>query len=934
MPSDRTAGDYETLRQLLAAKAFVTPGEGRVLRDPSGATPPWLFYGGEVSLTAGGVHLMASLVLERLATFEATQIATYGVSAIPLVAACVAQGGERYSGIIVRKEPKQYGFVRQVDGPVDVSRAVVIVDDAVTSGGSVQKAARVLEAAGLRVEGAVCLVEFSGYGAREWLTARGYRLETLYDVWRDLGRPGTRGEPPLRAVAPWAADPLPPGLPPAVAARRVGEHLLRTGRLPRPPDHLDRPYRTAGGTFISIRRRADDMRLARAGTRRLDEQANPLQNLVLAAAEGVLNAGLQTPDDLAAVKFAVSFLGDPEPISAGQIDHRHHALVVRGFGPLDRAGVALPHSPHYDDEIGQYHYARTVSGRFRDIEPHALYRQPLERACEPGDTWPPYGAPPGILDWTGSPELLRALALQVRAITRSHRGVPPAGEPAPALVAGGPFHGVGVSLYADGLAGCAISLAGDLTEAVREATWAALEDSRYATGPRASAAGELTTVVSLLLHRRPLGRLDAGRLRLFYRLGRDTLQAADGTRVETVLAHFAAQQSVGQLAYQDQVLQKAGLTAQQARWTAYETVSWVVTSDRERRMELGHPARTGRGSHDPGHLLRLARDIAGYVTGQRSADGLPAYAFAPWTGSSTAAGTATRILIAITGLLEAATLLGDEVFTAARSMLGLFIDGDQVRVPRPGLRWDHAADAQLLTCLCLSDMDGQHRDLAAALARRLRLLVRADGAIYAGQVRMSADLDLLSGSVLLSLARADSRVPGALADIDLPAILSFYRERFRLAAPWGMIWWHGQAWSALAARGEEYGRFATDLADWAIGRQSLASGAFVIHDMEPERASFLTACVLEMLADTWRLARQSGDEERAGRYRRAWRRGAEFVDSLTFRDGDAFFSAQPAACVGGVRATLPSSELRIDFAGHALIALAKGLRASAGDRQD
>jgi orotate phosphoribosyltransferase len=392
MPSDRPDGDYEALRQLLAAKAFVTPGGGRVLRGPSGSAPPWLFYGGEVSLTAEGARLMASLVLERLATFEATQIATYGVSAIPLVATCIAQGGQRYSGLIVRKETKQYGFVRQIDGPADVSRPVVIVDDAVTSGASVREAASVLEAAGLRVEGAVCLIEFSGYGAREWLTARGYRLETLYDVWRDLGRPGTRGEPPLRVAAPWAADPLPSGLPPAVAARRVGEHLLRTGRLPCPPACLDRPYDTAGGTFVSIRRRADDARLARAGTRRADDVADPLLNLVLAAAAGVLSAGLQTSDDLAAVKFAVSFLGRPEAISPGQIDHRHHALVVRGFGPLDRAGFALPHSPHYDDEIAQYHYARTVSGRFWKTEPHALYRQPVERAREPDDTWPPYGA--------------------------------------------------------------------------------------------------------------------------------------------------------------------------------------------------------------------------------------------------------------------------------------------------------------------------------------------------------------------------------------------------------------------------------------------------------------------------------------------------------------------------------------------------------------
>jgi hypothetical protein len=45
------------------------------------------------------------------------------------------------------------------------------------------------------------------------------------------------------------------------------------------------------------------------------------------------------------------------------------------------------------------------------------------------------------------------------------------------------------------------------------------------------------------------------------------------------------------------------------------------------------------------------------------------------------------------------------------------------------------------------------------------------------------------------------------------------------------------------------------------------------------------------------------------------------------RDGDAFFCPQRKAAGGGVRATLASSELRIDYAVHALLALAAGLRA-------
>jgi hypothetical protein len=187
---------------------------------------------------------------------------------------------------------------------------------------------------------------------------------------------------------------------------------------------------------------------------------------------------------------------------------------------------------------------------------------------------------------------------------------------------------------------------------------------------------------------------------------------------------------------------------------------------------------------------------------------------------------------------------------------------------------------------------------------------------------MSADLDLLSGSVLLALARADDWLGDALAGIDLAKSWAFYRRRFALAHPWGMVWWHGQAWHALAARDERFGHFAGELVDWALDRQSTVSGAFVIHDMAPRRRSFLTACVLEAVADRWGVTGSP-------RYELSWRHGVSFVDLLTLQAGDTFFSPRPDEAVGGVRATLPSSVLRIDMAGHALIALAKGLSVSA-----
>ncbi len=52
-----------------------------------------------------------------------------------------------------------------------------------------------------------------------------------------------------------------------------------------------------------------------------------------------------------------------------------------------------------------------------------------------------------------------------------------------------------------------------------------------------------------------------------------------------------------------------------------------------------------------------------------------------------------------------------------------------------------------------------------------------------------------------------------------------------------------------------------------------------------------------------------------------------FLNRLIVREGDDFFSTHPGSAVGAVRATLNSSDIRIDYVGHTLVALAKGVAA-------
>ena len=921
MPYDR-----EGLRRLLIERAIVLSSSRQPLFDRHGRPIPWVYYGGELCLSSDGLDLMARAILDRLRGFSSTQIATYGQSAVPILAACIALSDGRHSGLVIRKTRKDYGVRRQIDGPLDRARPVVVIDESITSGSSACHAIAALEREGMTVEGVICVVEFTGYGAAEWLRSCGYRVETIFNVWTDLERtPSRKAHPPTDVD--WASERLASNLAPAQAVRQTAEIFLRKGLAPRPPEAFDRDYDGSGGVFVSIRRRDDDYRIARSGLWLSELETVDTPTAVVLAGIKALDEAAQTGlDDLSRIKFAVSMFSGMEPIGPAEIDHERFALVVRGRGPLDRIGFALPNSPQHDDPLEQYRYARTVSASFSTFEPHDLYRQRVERSLEPGDTWPADGAPRPHRDWTSEPALVNAIERRVRVLleqdgTRSghsRTAIPVLPEP---------IFGVGVTLYRNGIAGCSISTARDLDAAIAEALKAALADARY-QAKREQETGPFSAVVSVLTRRRLLGRLAPERIRLFYRLGRDTLQAAAGGRSGFVLAHFPVHQSVSPEQYRDQVLLKAGVASAEAQWTTFETIAFVVRPDLAAPLELGFPTRDC-AADSRNHWLELGGKVAHFVLAQRGENGLPAYLANPWDGSMTMAGTATRILLALNGLLEFGAVADASLQTQAEAMVELMI-ACRRKGGASDLVWDAGSDAQLLQCLALMQGRAKHLALAQELCSRLQQLVRRDGAIHAGPSRPTADLDLLSGSALLALA-SSGWVPGALDGLDMPRILGFYRRRFELVQPWGMVWWHARAWNALADRSAEFARFADELLHWAIERQSKLTGAFLIHSMEPHRSSFLSACILEAIGDSWLRASRTSNADLAATYAAAWTKGAKFVERLVLNDADCYFTADPEKFVGGVRATLASSALRIDYSGHMLLALAKGLRASAAD---
>src|SRR3954465_5347980 len=189
--------------------------EEQPVRSRDGSSARWMLDSLPVTMTPRGGALAAGALLRLLERFEGRQLATLGLTGVPLLQGCVLQGGGRYSGLLVRKERKAHGSLKLIEGRLDPDEPVVQVDDSISSGHSMLTCARVLTEAGFEVEGAVALVGFGYERGPARLVEAGLRVATAFDIYGALMRamddepdhPANPTKRPLPAASgPWLAD--------------------------------------------------------------------------------------------------------------------------------------------------------------------------------------------------------------------------------------------------------------------------------------------------------------------------------------------------------------------------------------------------------------------------------------------------------------------------------------------------------------------------------------------------------------------------------------------------------------------------------------------------------------------------------------------------------------------------------------------------------
>lgn len=134
-------------------------------------------------LSAEGHALVGELMLEALAAFEPFDaVAGVELGGCSLASAVSMKSFERTTpkdAVYVRKEAKDHGSKRLLEGTIKDGSNVAILEDVTTTGGSTLKAVEKIRAAGHRVAGVVTLVDRLE-GGREAIEAAGLRFVAIY----------------------------------------------------------------------------------------------------------------------------------------------------------------------------------------------------------------------------------------------------------------------------------------------------------------------------------------------------------------------------------------------------------------------------------------------------------------------------------------------------------------------------------------------------------------------------------------------------------------------------------------------------------------------------------------------------------------------------------------------------------------------------------
>ena len=124
----------------------------------------------KVTHNAEGKYLIGNIIFNMIKDLPIDAIGGLTLGADPIAAAVAYTAflnKKPVNSFVVRKEQKEHGLKKLVEGDVQAGSRVVIVDDVITTGGSTIKAITAARAEGLEVELVIVLVDREEGGREE-----------------------------------------------------------------------------------------------------------------------------------------------------------------------------------------------------------------------------------------------------------------------------------------------------------------------------------------------------------------------------------------------------------------------------------------------------------------------------------------------------------------------------------------------------------------------------------------------------------------------------------------------------------------------------------------------------------------------------------------------------------------------------------------------
>lgn len=155
--------------------------------DPNNQPYKWVFDTKAFLLNPRGLYLTTKLFMDKVRKYNPDAVGGLTLASHLIASSLIYSNDskEKIDGFIVRREQKDYGMLKVVEGPDISNKNVVIIDDGLNAAGFAQKAIDAVEALGCKVLAVIVLINFEN-GDNLILKRKGYAVESIFTL-REFG---------------------------------------------------------------------------------------------------------------------------------------------------------------------------------------------------------------------------------------------------------------------------------------------------------------------------------------------------------------------------------------------------------------------------------------------------------------------------------------------------------------------------------------------------------------------------------------------------------------------------------------------------------------------------------------------------------------------------------------------------------------------------